>query len=268
MVENSNRALVKAPGTALAPIDSRMSVPKPVVAGIRDVMLAFPAGAVTTAEDKKRLAQIYAEATDGFSEAVAGFAVTWLRLHNPRNPFPPTPQDLRELCREAHATWGARVTLHFFGNGYDDFVWGENTGSKHALTWGPPPLTPGCLIPDELVIEILREDVGHKHRRHDLVEMPAARFEAFPAEAFGAGIRDEILAKRKERYAREEEARKQREYLDSLGPDLRAARLDVLRGHYRRSEPGTPPPSDGELIAQAKALIEQRAQERAKSDVE
>jgi hypothetical protein len=111
LVPMRSLAVAKATGTAIAIIDSRVSLPKPIVTGVKDVLIAFPAGVVGAAEDKVRLLQIYAEAVDGSHEAVAAFALRHLKFHNPRNPFPPTPQDVRELCEKVMRTSVATLPI-------------------------------------------------------------------------------------------------------------------------------------------------------------
>lgn len=69
--------------------------------GIGDLLIAFPAGSpAVQSEDRLRLLQIYAEACREFDEGVAEEALKHLKFHNPRNPFAPTPQDVREACQK------------------------------------------------------------------------------------------------------------------------------------------------------------------------
>lgn len=217
------RALVPAKGGAVAkptsgmltPVDGKVSLPKPIASGILDLVAAFPAGAVPAADEKARLMRVYAKATDEYPEAVAVFALEWLQFHNPRNPFPPTPQDVYEMCAEVSRTWRHRVIKQFFGpDTYEKFEWGENgyqLARKSALKWGPPPLSPGCLIPDQLVFEILREQTANKYQQDKLAEMDADRFARFPVEAFAVGVRDKILAMRRKKAAELEEQRRRRQ---------------------------------------------------------
>lgn len=69
--------------------------------GIGDLLIAFPSGSPAhQSEDRVRLLQIYAEACSEFDGAVAEEALQSLKFDNPRNPFAPTPQDVREACQK------------------------------------------------------------------------------------------------------------------------------------------------------------------------
>src|SRR5215472_1962763 len=84
------------------------SVPKAVSEGILDVMSAFAAKDEADS-DKMRLMRVYVEAVEGFDESVVTAALRYLKFHNPRNPWRPTPQDVYERCKSTVATWKRKV---------------------------------------------------------------------------------------------------------------------------------------------------------------
>jgi hypothetical protein len=118
-----------------------------------DLLLAFTAGAGLTPQNRVRLFQLHLKAVEGHHPAVALAALDWLILNNPRNPFPPTPQDVAETCRRVKGTWFARLA-NYARTG----VWETVPSSASlALPLGGPPDSSGddCLIPGDLARELL-----------------------------------------------------------------------------------------------------------------
>lgn len=108
---------------------ARHNLPANVQSGITDLLIGFTAGAAQAPQDRVRALQIYAEAVEGFEIAVVDYALKRLRFHNPRNPFPPTPQDVFELCKNTRATWQRFLHRYYFQG--DDWAKSED--------WGPAP---------------------------------------------------------------------------------------------------------------------------------
>lgn len=94
-------ALVET-GTALAVIDGR-NLPKPVLDGIVELLLAFPSRNIDP-NDRTILLGTYKDAVAGFPQPVVEDVLKWLRFNNPRNTSsftqPPTPQDVREAVEK------------------------------------------------------------------------------------------------------------------------------------------------------------------------
>lgn len=74
-----------------------VALPAHIKGALSDLMTAFSTGA-QRGLDKPRLLQMYADAIAGFDEAIALAALKRLLLHNPQNPFHPTPQTIYEAC--------------------------------------------------------------------------------------------------------------------------------------------------------------------------
>jgi hypothetical protein len=170
----------RVPNTSSA--NQQIAAPTVIFAGIRDLMLAFASGPSTSDGDMKHLLSIYAEAVFGFDPAVADCALKHLKFNNPRNPFRPTPQDVREVCQRVMREW-RKLVLRYFTERED---WDLNLGS--------PPLTRGCPISDALVkaflSEWLEEDYLHGYGSFycDL-----ERILQIPEECFASGQRNQVL---------------------------------------------------------------------------
>ena len=135
------------------------SLPASIKTGLQDLMVAFPAGAQQGVADKRRLAQIYCEACGGHSRFIVEQSLKHLRFHNPRNPFAPTPQDVFELCNTMQKEWEATIGRYYFrGNiwapraSYDS---NYNLKKSFSTDYGEEPGAPGCIIPDDVIIEFL-----------------------------------------------------------------------------------------------------------------
>jgi hypothetical protein len=112
-------------------------------------------------DQRERDAQALAciEALDGQLFFVADLVLRRFRIFNLRNPFPPTPHDIREHC-----DWTEFVLR--------DAVWktalcGEKWrtySSKLPLGWfgepGPEPFSPGCLVPDDTACKWIRDRIA------------------------------------------------------------------------------------------------------------
>lgn len=66
---------------------------------LRQLLLAFPTGRTPGPDDMKILLPVYVEAVEDFEIEPVRQTLKGLRLANPRNPFPPTPQDVYERLR-------------------------------------------------------------------------------------------------------------------------------------------------------------------------
>ena len=93
--------------------DPAANLPPAIANGIFDVLTAFAAGPQQDGRGQEAAVRIYGEAVAGFDPAVAEHAIGWLKLHNPRNPFRPTPQDVYETCEKLTQEWRERVLRHF-----------------------------------------------------------------------------------------------------------------------------------------------------------
>jgi hypothetical protein len=227
-------------GTAIVPFargraltrNSATNLPPAIADGIFDVLTAF-AGPQQEDADKKRLVRIYCEAVREFPPAVSEYALRWLKLHNPRNPFRPTPQDVYEACKTAMGRWQDRVVAYFASPEPEHSHWAWRDCSHYVkgcgTEWGPPPFTPGCLIPDALVKEFLRHHLG---RGLDLTEKLAAlgreRLAMIPIHCFMDAQLATALALIEKEERRQAEIAKHNAYLDALEPDLRRHRRIVL----------------------------------------
>ena len=212
---------------AVAKISSA-NLPATISNGIVDLLTAFAAAQQEEA-DRKRLLRIYGEAVAGFDPAVAEYALRWLKLHNPRNPFRPTPQDVYEACEAALKNWRTRISAYFTSPG--DGFWQDDGYSRMlkqcGLEWGPAPFTAGCFIPDRLVKQLLRERLSYRSGL-DLPKLGRDRLARIPVDCFMNGQLESAWAEIGKEEQRQNEIAAHNAYLESLDPDLRRHRRKVL----------------------------------------
>ena len=201
------------------------SAPSPVERGIVDLLIAFHAGAQRSDDDRVRGLQLYAEACADVPASVASFALRRLRFKNPRNPFPPTPQDVFEACDTVFSRWRERVVQHYVEGERWEAASMMEMLHHDIMPAGAPPKEPGCFVEWNLIISMLRNYLSTEGGQKRATKMPLARFEALPLEAFDDGARDAIIELRREEAeadARAEELRRRRrEYIDFVEAQTR-----------------------------------------------
>jgi hypothetical protein len=94
------RSLIARQSAETLPVAASVGkVPAVIVEGIMDLVVSFASQAQTD-DDTRRALRIYREAVGEFDVAVAAHALSWLKFHNPRNPYRPTDGSVRfELSR-------------------------------------------------------------------------------------------------------------------------------------------------------------------------
>jgi hypothetical protein len=267
-------ALVKK--TEAPAIVSAASPPKIVTEGILD-LLAVPAGQAQSPDDRRRLLRLYAESVDGFPLGMVERVLKKLRFNNPRNPFPATPQDVRERCVSALKTWKRRIEAFYFGPELLPEVshfapggrarsieernllmrkqrqelqgkWGADEGDIimsmidgcEIENFGPEPFKPGCVLPDSIVVAVLR--AGIPSRWSAIIEMSQENFDRIPVEAFPDGQKQNAVAQRKHAT-----------YLAEMDPELRRHRAWVLKLFQARNETA---PSEDDVMREARERLE------------
>ena len=249
-----------ARGRALTGI-AAANLPPAIANGIFDLLTAFAAGPQQADADKKRLVRIYGEAVASFEAPVAEHAIGWLKLHNRRNPFRPTPQDVYETCEKLVKEWRSRIIGYYLGEGGP--AWGNASSFDFikSFEWGSPPIEKGCPIPEALVKQLLRD---HLARGRDLVPKLAVlgreRLATIPTECFNAGQREAALAAIETEEKHQAEIVRHQAYLELLDSDLRRHRRNL----FDKTLP------EEELIALARASLERERREevRRKTDLE
>ena len=127
-----------------------VALPAAISSGILDLWVSFVSQGQDP-DDKKRALRVYGEAVAGFDPAIAEFAINWLKLHNPRNPYRPTAQDVHEHCRRLERSWRNAVEKFLKGEPWRCITQGMGMNLIEAAVYdGPLPLQPGCMIPDRL----------------------------------------------------------------------------------------------------------------------
>lgn len=238
---------------------SATNLPSAIAGGIADLLTAFAAGSQQDDSDKRRLMRLYGEAIADHDAAVAEHALGWLKLHNPRNPFRPTPQDVFETCEKLAKEWRERVLNRFFG--VPEPTWGKPETSivwGREFPWGAAPLTKGCPIPDALVRAYLSAylDAGAE-RIKTLAMLGRERLARIPKACFVVGQLEGALEAIEQEERKAAEITRHNAYLATLDPDLRRHRRVVLNtgDNHKLSE--------AELIAEAKRALERERRENA-----
>jgi len=137
-----------------------MPVASSVREGIMDLLAAFPIAGARADDERVRSMRLFGKAMDGFDGETQLRALQRLVLHNPRNPFPPTPQDVYEQCCKLRVAWWRdpeRVAL------LTDDHWRLVIAKNADVTWpvaelGPPPGTERCVVPQRMIEELRLTD--------------------------------------------------------------------------------------------------------------
>jgi hypothetical protein len=174
-----------------------------VRSAINDITIAFSAGGQRSEHEMRRSLELYEKAVIGFDRRLVAEVLNWLLLHNPRNPFAPTPQDLFEACKNRVTRWElATIEKYRLVADYEFAI-------KKIK---PCP----CAVPPDAEIEIIRSWLSGRMDTirltaagksnwdtNRILSMSDAEFARIPSDAFPPSTRDEIIVLRKERCDRE-----------------------------------------------------------------
>lgn len=224
-------ALVNVSGGAV--VEPAKPLTPAVQRGITDLTIAFQAGVQRSDSDRIRGLQLYAEAVSEFHPAIVEATMRWMLVHNPRNPFPPTTQDVHEACQATQGNWLGSILDHFrIGErrySYDRYT--SATSKPRGASFGHiPPMTPGCAAPPDLVIDLLRRRlwVGFDG---ELRQMSDAEFAALPVGALASEHLERLLVERAKR-AQSEAERIEREApweANREGQQMPAERFEAIK---------------------------------------
>ena len=146
-------AMSAAPANALA---TAADIHRAIVRNITALEIAFPAGRSGDQDERDMRAAIVVEAIAETDPAIALYVLKTLRLHNSRNPFPPTPQDVFKHCRTTTVVLrSAALNVATKGGGWPP------SADKLPATWfaniGPAPFEPGCILSDATIKGLIAE---------------------------------------------------------------------------------------------------------------
>lgn len=228
-------------------------MPKAVQRGVMEIMLAFPAQGLADV-DRRVVRDLYLEAVEGFPRAVVEWTLKFLVFNNPRNTptfsCAPTPQDVREACKVTHGCWGRWIINYYF-----EGVWAKPSTNQlltkdndailqryYAAQRGSKPGEPDCIIPQDLQVQYLRDeierqlpDVENEQQRtaQQYVDAPLLTIkdevlDGMPEAAFPDGALELVRAKRTARAERARTAAERQAYINSLPDDVQAMRWIVV----------------------------------------
>lgn len=137
-----------APQTVISKLsDSRRAIAANVVA----LEIAFPAGRSRDQDERDMISAIYMEAVAPFEPPIVLHVLKALRLHNHRNPFPPTPQDVFEKCQLTTSVLeNAVVRFATEGGAWKIDPYPCKLPSGWFALDEPAPFVAGCIVPDDL----------------------------------------------------------------------------------------------------------------------
>lgn len=235
--------------------------PKDVRMGVAKLMLSFPMPGLSPA-DGQLLSGVYFQAVTDFAPAVVVWTLNWLLFHNPRNTpkytCAPTPQDVREACSRTDSYWRQMVVEFYFGGARAKSL--QNTTSQEsAAIQGGKPGEPDCIVPFELQLRYLREDIERQSSEIAVADEQARRsfsgpslllikedaFDRIPHAAFPDGVLEMIRAKRAIKAEAARKAAERRAYLESLPDEVRAIRWTLVLSEEWRDK------DEPEIIAEA-----------------
>ncbi|CCB64065.1 hypothetical protein [Hyphomicrobium sp. MC1] len=271
-------------GSAIVPTDRPQAA---VTRAAVELLTASPTTGMTEA-DKRVLLGLYIKAVAGFALAVALWTLDWLVFHNPRNTRSfaslPTVQDVREACALTDRLWRRWVVWYWLGGKWaetptDEFL-KKNNGDllerySAARQFGDPS-EPGCIVPRDLQIIYLREEIERQlpdieaaddrtrqgYSDALLLTRPDDVLDRMPEEAFPPGVLEKIHKIRADRAERARRAAEHEAYLNSLPEDVRAVRSTVAyskdRSGWTEDQIMTETHNRLSLVVAAKAEVEAR----------
>ncbi|WP_414462710.1 hypothetical protein [Hyphomicrobium sp. DY-1] len=201
-----------------------------------------------------------------------------MHLHNPRNPFPPTDQDLFEAANTVNDRWQYWVKDFYFSGQWakapNNVEKPDIARHRRAAIAGGKPGEPGCIVPFDLCLHYLSEeidrqlpDIADSERRArqgygvpSLLAIKDEVLERMPEAAFSDGALTKI---RSIRAARAEAARKAEEheaYLKSLPDEVRSVRWTVLDSDQWKDAP------ESAVMAETNRRIERIKEGRAEAE--
>lgn len=247
---------IEAPG--IVPAIRKETLPRAVQTAIRDMIAPFAMQRPVDNEERASYLKAFAKAVDGFHEQIALLALDHLILHNPRNPFPPTAQDVHELCSKIASSWQSRVLGYYI----HDMGWSQYSIPAVASPGGEPG-TEDCRIPWDMVVFWVAGALPAACAPSSDAPCGSAvngwsqeQFDRIPVSAWPEGLRGAAVESRA-RYREAELARQKRaEFLSSLSREVAVefGRVELLT---RRTGEHL---SDAEILERAEAaLAENRA---------
>ncbi|PPC84975.1 MAG: hypothetical protein CTY31_12300 [Hyphomicrobium sp.] len=131
-----------------------------IAANIVALEIAFPAGRSRDKDERDVSAAIYMQAISGIEPAIVVHVLKALRYHNPRNPFPPTPQDVYESSNKTVGALRSAVLTY----GSINYQWPPSS-NELPRGWfanvGASLFEPTCIVSDALATTWLSEAFRH-----------------------------------------------------------------------------------------------------------
>lgn len=166
------------------------NMPAAVKDGVQELYHAFADPGQKDDMGKAYTMKSYIRAIEGKHPFLVLWCLEHLILHNPRNPFRPSAQDVHEFIGKTGGRWTSAIVEYFLERSYkDDVRW------SGALD-GPPSYDGACPLPIDMVVAAISKELSHSPPLKDLESLSDVRFARIPKPAFPGTLYQEVMARR------------------------------------------------------------------------
>ncbi len=128
-----------------------------LAARIADLEIAFPVATARSTDDRRRFMALNMEACAKVDPFAAQVALTSLVFDNPRNPFPPTPQDVLDRCKQAQWAITSAIRKWACSGAWSSDVKMRSNDFGSYFSIGPEPYTADAHIPECFASKVVRD---------------------------------------------------------------------------------------------------------------
>ncbi len=197
-------------------ITAEGKLPPAVAESLHGSLAAFAVQRNLSDFDRAANLRSYRRAMVGFHPQLVISALDHLLLHNPRNPFPFTAQDLFERLEFEKSCWSGLVLEEMLG--MDRRGRYKSSQGQKLPNFGGQPLTPACAMPDSFVYEVIAKTSGTW--LHSFNNTTDRLLRSIPRSALAESIWEEVEVKRtaiaRERQLDEERQRRREAHQRSI----------------------------------------------------
>lgn len=207
------------------------NIPDSIEDGVKELYFAFADPGQKDDVGKAFTIKSYLRAIMGQHPSLVLWCLEHLILHNPRNPFRPSAQDVHEFIQKTDRRWNNAILGYFLEKSYQEDVRWSGTLD------GPPSYDGACPLPTDMVVAALSRELSHSPPLRDLESLSDVRFARIPKPAFPGTLYQEVLARRAARKKRMKPLTELNEYLAGMDEDQREFRRLILlerRANVRR----------------------------------
>lgn len=208
------------------------SIPASIKDGVLELYHAFADPGQKDDMGKAFTMKSYIRAIEGRHQFLVLWCLEHLVLHNPRNPFRPSAQDVHEFIGKTAGRWDRAIEEYYL----------EDTFRQHAK-WdatldGPPSHDGTCPLPNDMIVSaisrhMVRSLQYNPHFKSDLERLSDARFALLPKSAFPGTLYQDALLLRSAYKRRNGPLQELEKYRAEMGEELWRFRAIILLAHRR-----------------------------------